>query len=57
MFEKIDSVRLCWSHGEGPDDKDVASLNEWLEEKWDKHVRIRFEVDSDGMTMFAERFD
>lgn len=51
MFEKIDSGRLTWEHGEMPDKTDVERLVAWLRGEG-YPLDIRFEGDSDGMTLF-----
>ncbi len=56
-LQKTDSVYLRWSHGERPEEKEVEELNEWLEKKWDVHIRVRFEDSPDSMTIFFERYE
>ena len=55
MFSEVDAAQLSWSHGEGPGEKDVDKLNAWLAGDNSAGLKVRFEGDSDSLTIIFER--
>jgi len=55
MFGEVDSAKLSWSHGEGPDEADVERFNQWLAGDNSAGLKVRFEGDSDGLSIIIER--